>query len=83
MLPHLNATSQAHSYSIPPITFYSQLWGSRPHLIDLTFKCEALNKKASITILKIFDMAQPGIEPTASYTPGERSTTEPLGAVTK
>ena len=61
-----------------PVTFYRQR-GNRTYLINLTVQCQALSKEASMTIYKVFGMTWPGIEPTTSCTPGERSTTGLLG----
>ena len=67
--------------AIHPVIFYIQQWESRPYFHDLTFKCRALSKEASSTILKVFGMTWPGIEPTTSHTPGEHSNTGPPGVV--
>ena len=51
VLPHLNAISQAHWYSIPPSHILKSTMGNRPCDLDLSFKCRALSKEASSTIL--------------------------------
>ena len=63
------------------VTFYSQPRGNQPHVLNLTFKMPTLSKKSSSTIFNVFGMSPLGIELTTSRTPGERSTTEPQGAV--
>ena len=67
VLPHWNAISQAHWYSIPPGCILESTMG-KPSIFPWPVECRVLSKEASSTIFQ-------SLEPTTSHTPGKRSTT--------
>ena len=80
VLPHLNAMSQAHWYSIPPGHILLLTMG-KPTIFPWSNPLMLTTKQRSAkSHSQINGMTWLGIKPETPCTPGERSTTRPLGA---